>query len=137
MNKTDESWSTTSLYTVGINEKKIVEAIERIHDRTYQNIHSILIVKDGMLAFEQYFDGYAWDYNSDRFRGEFTHFGIDTLQNLASVTKNFTSVLTGFAIDCGFISGVQEKVFTFFPEYAGLTRTTRLEKIAPYLYLLE
>jgi CubicO group peptidase (beta-lactamase class C family) len=118
--QTDEGWPTASLYAVGINEKKIGEAIERIHDRTYQNIHSILIVKDGKLAFEQYFGGYAWDYNSDRFRGEFTHFGVDSLQNLASVTKSFASVLMGIAIDCGFISGVQEKVFTFFPEYAGL-----------------
>jgi len=118
--QTNDGWPTASLAEVGIDEMKIGEAIERIHDDTYQNVHSVLIVKDGKLVFEEYFSGYTWDYNGDRFRGELTDFGADTIHNLASVTKSFTSALVGIAIDHGFIQGVDEKVFAFFPEYASL-----------------
>ena len=119
--QTNDGWQTASLDEVGINEEKVGEAIERIHDNTYQNIHSILIVKDGKLAFEEYFRGYTWDYNGDQFRGELVDFGADTIHNLASVTKSFTSALVGIAMDQGFIQGVDEKVFAFFPEYADLS----------------
>jgi CubicO group peptidase (beta-lactamase class C family) len=117
---TGDGWQTASLDEVGINEKKIGEAIARIRDNAYQNVHNILIVKDGKLVFEEYFSGYTWDYNGDQFRGELTDFGPDTIHNLASVTKSFTSALVGIAIDQGFIEGVNEKVFAFFPEYANL-----------------
>jgi CubicO group peptidase (beta-lactamase class C family) len=118
--QTNNDWQTTSLRNMGISEKKLAEAIERIHDGTYQNIHSILIVKEGKLVFEEYFGGYTWSYNSEQFRGVFVNFGIDTMHNLASVTKSITSVLIGIAIDRGFISGVAEKMMTFFPEYTKL-----------------
>jgi CubicO group peptidase (beta-lactamase class C family) len=118
--QTNDGWQTASLDAVGIDEKPIGEAIDRIHDKTYQNVHSILIVKDGQLVFEKYFGGYTWDYNGDQFRGEFADFGMDTIHNLASVTKSFTSALVGIAIDRGFIRGVDEKVFVFFPEYSHL-----------------
>jgi CubicO group peptidase (beta-lactamase class C family) len=115
-----DGWQTASLDEVGINEKKISEAIALIRDNAYRNVHKILIVKDGKLVFEEYFSGYTWDYNGDQFRGELTDFGLDTTHNLASVTKSFTSALVGIAIDCGFIQGVNEKMFAFFPEYASL-----------------
>ncbi len=118
--QTSDGWQTASLAEVGIDEGKIGEAIERIRDDTYQNVHSVLIVKDGKLVFEEYFSGYTWDYNGNQFRGELTDFGPDTIHNLASVTKSFTSALVGIAIDRGFIQGVDEKVFAFFPEYASL-----------------
>ena len=119
--QTNDGWQTASLAEVGIDERTIEQAIDRVRDNTYQNIHSILIVKDDKLVFEEYFSGYTWDYNDDQFRGEFTDFGIDTIHNLASVTKSFTSTLVGIAIDHGFIQDVDENVFAFFPEYADLS----------------
>ncbi len=119
--QTNDDWQTASLAEVGIDERTIEQAIDRVRDNTYQNIHSILIVKDDKLVFEEYFSGYAWDYNDDQFRGELTDFGIDTIHNLASVTKSFTSALVGIAIDKGFIQDEDEKMFAFFPEYANLS----------------
>jgi CubicO group peptidase (beta-lactamase class C family) len=116
----DDGWQTASPDEVGINPKKIRAAVDRIHDDTYQNIHSMVIVKDGMLVFEEYFPGHAWSYDDDQFRGDLTEFGVDTPHNLASVTKSFTSALVGIAIDQRFIPGVDGKVFAFFPEYAEL-----------------
>jgi CubicO group peptidase (beta-lactamase class C family) len=105
---------------VRIDEELVLAAMDRIRDGTYPNVHSVLLVKDGRLVFEAYFDGYAFDYLGDEFRGEHTEFGIDSLHNLASVTKSFTSALVGIAIEQGFIQDVNEPVFAFFPEYAGL-----------------
>ena len=119
--QTDDGWQTASLDEVGIDKKQIGKAIDRIHDNTYQNVHSILIVKDGKLVFEEYFSGYTWNYDDDQFRGERVDFGADTIHNLASVTKSFTSALVGMAIDQGFIRGVDQKVFAFFPDYVHLS----------------
>jgi CubicO group peptidase (beta-lactamase class C family) len=118
--QTNDGWQTASLDDVGLNAKILKELVEDIHGNKYQNVHSIVIVKDGKLVFEEYFSGYTWDYNGDEFRGELTDFGIDTIHNLASVTKSFTSALVGIAMDQGFIQGVDEKVFGFFPEYSHL-----------------
>jgi CubicO group peptidase (beta-lactamase class C family) len=124
---TDDGWQTASPDSVGIDAETISEAFDRIHDGTYQNIHSILIVKDGKLVLEEYFAGYTWKYNDDQHRGELVDFGIDTRHNLASVTKSFTSALIGIAIDRGFISSVDEEVFGFFPQYAGLNDEKKAE----------
>ena len=122
------AWQTASPAEVGIDEQPLSDAVARIHAGTYQNVHSILIVKDGKLVFEEYFSGYAWDYAGEGFKGELTDFDAETRHNLASVTKSFTSALIGIAIDKGFIPGVDEKVFSFFPEYDGL-RDERKDKL--------
>jgi CubicO group peptidase (beta-lactamase class C family) len=114
------TWQTTSLAEVGIDEQPLSEVVARIHAGTYQNVHSILIVKDGKLVFEEYFSGYTWDYAGEGFKGELTDFDAETRHNLASVTKSFTSALIGIAIDKGFIASVDEKVWAFFPEYDDL-----------------
>ncbi|MCP4542198.1 MAG: serine hydrolase [Chloroflexi bacterium] len=118
--QTDDGWQTASLDEVGIDQEKVGQAINRIHNGAYENVHSILIVKDGKLAFEEYFDGHTFAYNDDQHRGELVDFDMDTTHNLASVTKSFTSALVGIAIDRGFIQGVDEKIFAFFPDYANL-----------------
>ena len=119
--QTNDGWQTASLDDVGLNEKILSELIEGIHRNEYRNVHSILIVKDGRLVFEEYFSGYTFDYFGDQFRGEHTEFGIDTIHNLASVTKAITSALVGIAIEHGFMQDVDEKVFGFFPEYSSLS----------------
>jgi len=125
--QTDDGWQTASLDEVGIDEGKIRTAVGRIKNNTYQNVHSMLIVKDGKLVVEEYFPGYAWDYDDGQFQGDLVDFGMDTPHNLASVTKSFTSALVGIAIDRGFIPGVDEKVFAFFPEYADLNDVVKDE----------
>ncbi|MGD8794257.1 MAG: serine hydrolase, partial [Anaerolineae bacterium] len=92
----------------------------RIRDGTYENVHSLLVVKDGKLVFEEYFPGYTWNYADEQFRGAPVDFDRDTRHNLASVTKSFTSALVGIAIDRGLIGGVEDRVFAYFPDYAHL-----------------
>jgi len=103
-----------------MNKELLGELIERIDRKEYRNVHGILIVKDGKLVFEEYFEGYDFSYTAPwssalNFRGKRTDYGRDTPHNLASVSKSFTSALVGIAIDRGYIQDLDEQVFSYFP----------------------
>ncbi len=114
----DDGWQTASLVDAGLNPVWITKMLDAIDHGTkkgrkssqannpslYRDIHSILIVKDGRLVFEEYF---YYHHRGKR-------------HGVASITKSFTSLLTGLAIEQGFISGVGEKVLPYFPEYLPL-----------------
>jgi len=114
----DDGWLPASLVDVGIDPvwiNKMLGAIDPGNRRgirpseqneaySFHDIHSILIVKDGRLVFEEYF------YNYYR----------ENPHTLASVTKSITSLLVGLAIDQGHLSGVDEKILPYFPEYLPL-----------------
>lgn len=123
--QSNHEWPTAKPHEVGLNPELLAQVVEYIHNGTLENIHGILIIKDGKLVFEEYFPGYRWDFNGELFQGEWIDFKSNSLHNLASVTKSFTSALVGIAIDQGYISGVDEKVFNFFPEYAHLFDTQK------------
>ena len=118
--QTGDGWQTAEPASVGLDAKRLNRAVARIRNGTYQNVHSLLVVKDGKLVFEDYFRGYTWNYSGNQFRGDLVDFDRDTRHNLASVTKSFTSALVGIAIDQGLIGGVGDQVFSFFPQYASL-----------------
>ena len=114
----DDGWQTASLVAVGIDPLWISKMLGSIYlgDRSgdslttpkgrddYQNIHSILIVKDGYLVFEEYF----------------YYFSREISHAQASVTKSITSLLAGLAIEQGYLDSVEEKVLPYFPEYLPL-----------------
>ncbi len=123
--QTNDGWVTADLEEVGMRVDVLVEMMNRIHSKEYQNVHAILIVKNGKLVFEEYFEGYTFSYTGPwssvlKFRGERTDFGIDTLHNLASVTKSITSALVGIAIERGYIQDIEEQVFSYLPHYSYL-----------------
>jgi CubicO group peptidase (beta-lactamase class C family) len=72
-------------------------------NREIRNIHSLLVVRNGYLVLEEYFDSHD----------------ADELHTLQSVSKSFTSTLVGIAIQKGKIVGVDERVLGFFPELEG------------------
>jgi CubicO group peptidase (beta-lactamase class C family) len=114
---TNDGWLTSDLQEVGMDEKPLQRAVDGIRDGDYDAIHSMLIIKDGKLVFEDYFSGYSFDYSGKNFLGEFNNFNRNTIHNLASVTKIITSTSIGLAIDHGFIQSVDEEVSQYFPEY--------------------
>ena len=65
------------------------------------NICQIYAFKNGEVIFDESFK----DYDSD------------TPININSVTKGVMALLTGIAIDKGFIKSVDQKVMDFFPDY--------------------
>jgi CubicO group peptidase (beta-lactamase class C family) len=99
----DDGWETASLNEVDIDSGKIEEMMLDVLSGNDKNIHSILLIKNGKLVFEEYFYG----YNRDKL-----HF-------LASVSKSITSLLIGIAIDLKLTADVETNVYEFFPEYTG------------------
>ena len=85
----------------GLDTALLSQMMREIIDGTYPNVHSVLIIKDGKLVFEEYF----YEYNKD------------SLQELRSASKSFVSALTGIAIEKGFIKSKNETVLSYFPEY--------------------
>jgi CubicO group peptidase (beta-lactamase class C family) len=114
---TDDGWETASLASVGMDFTLLENLLNSLNNISEHRIHSLVIVKNGKLVFEEYFQGDK--FNLARFIGE-TGFDRNDLHNLCSVTKSFTSSLIGIAIDKGFIQSVDQKVHNFFPEYADI-----------------
>lgn len=87
--------------------------MQKIVEGKYPNVHSILIIKDGKLVFEEYF----YEHNKNK------------LHELRSATKSFISALTGIAIDKGFIKSKNEIVLSYFPEYTFENNSDAKKKI--------
>lgn len=118
--QTDDGWQTDHLDDVGINDAPLIQLLADMQDGKYEEIHSLLFVKDGRLVFEQYFPGHQYDWDEDQFKGPFIVYDMLTLHNIHSVTKSIVSCVVGMAIAQGHIGSVHEKVFDFFPEYSHL-----------------
>jgi len=99
--KIADGWQVSSLAKEGVNEEIINDLMRAILTGQYPNVRSIVLVKNGSIILEEYF------YGCHRYM----------IQDFRSVGKSVTSELVGIAIDKGFIKGVDEKLFDFFPEF--------------------
>jgi CubicO group peptidase (beta-lactamase class C family) len=113
----DDGWITESLSDAGIDGKVLVDLMNKIYATSEHNIHSILLIKDNKLVFEEYFSGEK--FKLGKYTGEYG-FNRDDLHTLCSATKSFASALLGIALDKGLIASVDMKVFDFFPENSDL-----------------
>ena len=84
----------------GVDPKLVAELY--FNAAKLQNLYGLLVVRNGNLIAEGYFNGGA----------------IERETGLASATKSITSALVGIAIDQGIVSGVDQKMTDFFPEFA-------------------
>jgi CubicO group peptidase (beta-lactamase class C family) len=67
----------------------------------FKNVESFIVYYDGEKRFEKYYNGA----------------NADSLHQIQSQTKSIVSLLLGIAIDKGFLSGENELVSKYFPEY--------------------
>lgn len=89
---------------VGLDEAALAAAANGIRRGERGALHSLLVVRRGRLAVEEYFAGSSRD-------------DVHTQQ---SVTKSVTSLLVGIAIDQGLVRSADAPVLSFFPEHADL-----------------
>lgn len=103
--------------------------LEKIIHSDYANIAGMVVLKDGKTVYEEYFN-------------ECT--ATDKI-HVYSVTKSILSILTGIAMDKGYIKSVEQKVLDFFPDYPvrkgektiqNITLKNLLTMTAPYKYKL-
>jgi len=100
--KFEDGWEISSLAAEGIDQNAISEMIRNVLSGYYEDIHSIVLVKNGKLVLDEYFYGY------DRMR----------LHDMHSVTKSITSILVGIAQDQGMFPSTDQRVYGFFPNYS-------------------
>jgi CubicO group peptidase (beta-lactamase class C family) len=110
---TGDGLESSSLDSEGFDVERIQELMRDILKRRFEDIHSVLLVRNGKLVLEEYFYGY------DRERKH----------QLRSATKSVTSILVGIAIDQGMIRSLDQKVYEFFPEYEEIDWSAPKDKI--------
>lgn len=98
-------WPTTDWLTVDPASLRMdserLSMLEPMIKSEYSNINGIVVIRNGYIAYERYYNGY----------------GPDDTHHVASVTKSIISALIGIAIDAKYIKDVDQKVLDFFPEY--------------------
>jgi CubicO group peptidase (beta-lactamase class C family) len=127
----NDGWATDSIQMVGMDSITLENMMNYINSANdVYNIHSILIIKDGRLVFEEYFRG--WTFNSsnpDNCHGANIQYDRYFADSLCSVTKTFTGALVGIAIDNQFIENESERLFSFFQDYSDLNDDPRKDRI--------
>jgi CubicO group peptidase (beta-lactamase class C family) len=111
----DDGLEVSTLDSAGIDKELISYMADNIKSFRYVAIHSVLILRNNKLVFEEYFNGY----------------NKNTLNNLYSVTKSFCSALTGIAIDKQYIKSVNDPIKTYLPDYNDVDWTKK-DKITLY-----
>ncbi|OAB38354.1 serine hydrolase domain-containing protein [Paenibacillus glacialis] len=93
-------WQAVDPTSLKMDPEKLSE-LEPVIKSEYSNINGIVVVRNGYIAYERYYNGC----------------GPDNTHHVTSVTKSIISALIGIAIDARYIKNVDQKVLDFFPEY--------------------
>lgn len=99
---TGDGWDISSLQDSGIDTLLINQLVTQVRSNDFNNIDALLIIKDGKLVLDEYFNKY--DKN--------------TKHKIWSCTKSFSSALIGIALDQGKISGENDSIITYLGVYA-------------------
>lgn len=94
------TWQIEPPEKLGLDKNILNEFVENIKDSTLYGVDALLIVKNGKIAFEEYFNGFT----------------ADSLHDVTSVGKSITSALVGIAIENGHIASKGEPVVDYFKQ---------------------
>jgi CubicO group peptidase (beta-lactamase class C family) len=96
----NDGWQVATPAGQGVDEALLNTAYQEAQQ--LPNLFSMLVVKNGYLIAEGYFNGARMNQPFDT----------------ASVTKSFTSALAGIALRDNLLTSVDQNMFEFFPEIA-------------------
>jgi len=82
---TGDGWAISTPASEGLDAAAVSNALAEIRDGKYPGVDSMVVIRHGKLVAEGYFNG----------------FGRDSLHDLRSTGKSFTSALAGIAIERG------------------------------------
>ena len=94
----NDGWPVSTAQEQGIDPIIINNLF--VEAKTLDNLFSLLIIKNGYLIAEQYFNGQA----------------VFDASSTASVTKSIVSALTGIALEEKYLDNTDQKLKDFFPE---------------------
>jgi CubicO group peptidase (beta-lactamase class C family) len=111
-------WQPVGLREGGFADDMNARLDQAIADKLIWNLHSVVVVRNGRLVFERYFEG------QDTARGGrplgVVSFKPDTLHDLRSVSKSIVGLLYGIALAAGKVPAPEDRLMQSFPEYADL-----------------
>ncbi|HEY0197329.1 MAG TPA: serine hydrolase [Rhodanobacter sp.] len=96
----DDGWAVADAAASHWDLSRFDALQAKLADGTYKGITSVVVIKDGKLVYERYFNG-----------GDAEH-----LNDIRSASKSLTAMLVGAAIDRGLIPNVQAKVYGYFAD---------------------
>ena len=86
----------------------LIKLMNELSRRNVNHVHSILVIKDNKLVFEEYFSGEDLDLANNQLNFIHKDFDLNTLHCQASASKSITSILLGITIDQGLVPSVQQ-----------------------------
>lgn len=96
-----QGWNHTAPEEQGMDSEQLVRMFEYIDDNDIP-LHSLLIVRNGYLVTEAYWQPY----------------GANDTHSVESITKSVIGTLFGIAIDQGEIKSTKERLVDFFPDWS-------------------
>lgn len=111
-----------TLSDVGLDTQMILNASGRIKEGKYKEIHSMLIFKDGLLVFEEYYPGHVYKWDGPAYHGDYVQWDRDMMHTTMSTSKSFTSACIGIAVEKGFIKSVHQSIFDYLPDHQHLNK---------------
>lgn len=104
---------TIELAEAGFNPDSINNLIQMIDSVPPEDFRGMVVIKDGKLVIEEYFNTY-WR---------------ETIHDIRSAGKSITALLLGIAIDEGLVQGLEQSVIDFFPKEKYPTASEDYQKI--------
>jgi len=104
-------WNVSTPEAQGLDSNILADIFQDAE--SLSGLHSILIIRNGYLIAEQYFNGY--DKNK--------------IQLITSASKSFLSALVGIALREGYLTSLNQKMMDFFPEYDSPELNSRMYDI--------
>lgn len=104
------------------------KAAAEILNGKYGEVHAMIIFKDNILLFEEYFPGHQYKWDGPNHHGEKIIWDQSMLHGVKSVSKSIVSLCIGIAIDKGFIKSVNQSVFDYLPGHQSFKKEGK-EKI--------
>ena len=97
------AWRTAAAADAGVDATRLENLLKKIRSKQYAEVHGLVIVKNGYVIAEEYFNGSS----------------AQQAHEMQSVTKSVTSLVMGIAIDQGRFK-ITDKLLDFFPEYTDI-----------------
>lgn len=115
---TNDGWAVSSLKAQNIDVSQMAEADKVLkNDQSFRNIHTLTIARNGKLVFDEFYHPGPYGYH----KGD--------LAIMMSVTKSFTSIMTGITIDRGLIKNVNQTAQSLLPGLKDIDWATGKDKI--------
>jgi CubicO group peptidase (beta-lactamase class C family) len=112
-----DGWRVGDPARHGFDAARLRDMRQRVAAGRLDNVHAIIVARDGVLVYEQYAAGR--DSNGLE-PATHTVFDATTRHNGNSMTKSVTSLLVGIALRRRWIENLDMPVLAFFPEYEDL-----------------